>query len=256
MTLSIYDSEQYLFEIAQSFIRSRVIFTSLELQLFDLLLTYNDGLTCARIAEQLNLHYVQNESRCLLDVLDCLKSMKFLECGRETSAYKLTKFTRNLLLSNRDLLARIDQQLYDKMPHFNEVVVNDSLKDSIQLIMLLRIKQLVDVTSYSKISIDSIDNNADVIIIWRQEGQLKEKVKQAYNVLPSDRKSLLILIVPNEDDDEVTLTLNIFLNMTTNDREQENPKELYSKKFLMQIGFRSIERVESTDGLQLLLAYK
>ncbi|CAF3167431.1 unnamed protein product, partial [Rotaria sp. Silwood2] len=101
-----------------------------------------------------------------------------------------------------------------------------------------------------------IDKDADVIIIWRQDGLLKEKINQAYDILPINRKSLLILIVPNDEHDEVTLTLNLFMNMISITKEQENPKDLYSKKFLKQIGFRSIERKQSTDDLQLLLAYK
>ncbi|CAF0991664.1 unnamed protein product [Adineta steineri] len=256
MTISIYDSEQYLFEIAQSFIRSRVIFTSIELKIFDLLLSYNDGLTCLQISEQLTLHYIENESRCLQDILDCLTSMKFLERDNEKLIYKLTKFTRNILLPHRRILSNIDQEFYNKMPQFNDIVLNSSLKDSINLIMVLRIKQLVDLSLYTNISIDSIDKNVDVIIIWRQDGLLKEKIKQAYDILPLNKKSLLILIIPNDEYDEVTLTLNLFLNMTTPNKEQENSKEFYSKKFLKQIGFRSTERMQSTDGLQLLLAYK
>jgi hypothetical protein len=142
------------------------------------------------------------------------------------------------------------------MPQFNEIVLNNYSKDSINLLMVLRIKQLVDLTNYSNISIDSIDENVDVMIIWRQDGLLKEKIKQVYEILPSNKKGLLILIIPNDEQDEVTLALNLFLNMITTNKEQENSKDLYSKKFLKQIGFRSIERIQSTDGLQLLLAYK
>jgi hypothetical protein len=256
LSFSIYDSEQYLFEIAQNFIRSRVIFTSIELNIFDLLLSYNDGLTCSQIGQRLNLHYIENESRCLQDVLDCLTSMKFLELEDEKLSYKLTKLTRNYLLPNRKILANIDQEFYKRMPQFNEIVLNNYSKDSINLLMLLRIKQLVDLTNYSNISIDSIDENVDVMIIWRQDGLLKEKIKQIYDILPSNKKGLLILIIPNDEQDEVTLALNLFLNMITTNKEQENSKDLYSKKFLKQIGFRSIERIQSTDGLQLLLAYK
>jgi hypothetical protein len=252
LSFSIYDSEQYLFEIAQNFIRSRVIFTSIELNIFDLLLSYNDGLTCSQIGQRLNLHYIENESRCLQDVLDCLTSMKFLELEDEKLSYKLTKLTRNYLLPNRKILANIDQEFYKRMPQFNEIVLNNYSKDSINLLMLLRI----DLTNYSNISIDSIDENVDVMIIWRQDGLLKEKIKQIYDILPSNKKGLLILIIPNDEQDEVTLALNLFLNMITTNKEQENSKDLYSKKFLKQIGFRSIERIQSTDGLQLLLAYK
>jgi hypothetical protein len=256
LSFSIYDSEQYLFEIAQNFIRSRVIFTSIELNIFDLLLSYNDGLTCSQIGQRLNLHYIENESRCLQDILDCLTSMKFLEREDETLSYKLTKLTRNYLLPNQKILANIDQEFYKRMPQFNEIVLNNYSKDSINLLMVLRIKQLVDLTNYSNISIDSIDENVDVMIIWRQDGLLKEKIKQVYEILPSNKKGLLILIIPNDEQDEVTLALNLFLNMITTNKEQENSKDLYSKKFLKQIGFRSIERIQSTDGLQLLLAYK
>jgi hypothetical protein len=125
LSFSIYDSEQYLFEIAQNFIRSRVIFTSIELNIFDLLLSYNDGLTCSQIGQRLNLHYIENESRCLQDILDCLTSMKFLEREDETLSYKLTKLTRNYLLPNRKILANIDQEFYKRMPQFNEIVLNN-----------------------------------------------------------------------------------------------------------------------------------
>jgi len=255
-SLSIYDSEQYLFEIAQSFIRSRIIFTSIEIKIFDLLLSYNDGLKCSEIAKYLNLHFIENESRCLQDVLDGLTSMNFLERDDEKLSYKLTKLTRNFLLPNRTILLNIDQEFYKQMPQFHEIILNNSSKNSINQIMLLRIKQLVDLTNYSNISIDSFNENTDVIIIWRQDGLLKEKIKQAYDILPLNKKSLLILILPNDEHDEVTLTLNLFMNMTTTNKEQENSKDFYSKKFLKQIGFRSIERIQSTDDLQLLLAYK
>ncbi|CAF0827918.1 unnamed protein product [Rotaria sordida] len=255
-SLSIYDSEQYLFEIAQNFMRTRIIFTSIELKIFDLLLSYNDGLLCCDIAKHLNLHYIENESRCLQDILDCLTSMNFLERNNENFSYKLTKFTRNFLLPNRKILLNIDQEFYLNMPQFDNILLNNSSKDSIHQLMLLRIKQLIDLTNYSNISIDSIDKDADVIIIWRQDGLLKERIKQVYDILPINGKGLLILIVPNDEYDEVTLALNLYMNMITTIKEQENPKDLYSKKFLKQIGFRSIERKQSTDGLQLLLAYK
>ncbi|CAF4114737.1 unnamed protein product [Rotaria sp. Silwood2] len=255
-SLSIYDSEQYLFEIAQSYMRSRIIFTSLELKIFDLLLSYNDGLLCSDIAKHLKLHYIENESRCLQDILDCLTSMNFLERNNENFSYKLTKFTRNFIFSNQKILCNIDQEFYKNMPQLDNSLLNNSSKDSINQLMLLRIKQLVDLTNYSNISIDSIDKDADVIIIWRKNCLLKEKINQAYDILPINRKSLLILIVPNDEHDEVTLTLNLFMNMISITKEQENPKDLYSKKFLKQIGFRSIERKQSTDDLQLLLAYK
>jgi len=256
-SLSIYDSEQYLFEIAQNFIRSRIIFTSIELKIFDLLLSYNGGLICSEIAEHLNLHFIENESRCLQDVLDCLTSMNFLERDDEKLSYTLTKFTRNYLLPNRTILSNIDQEFYKEMPQFHDINLNNSSsKNFINQIMLLRIKQFVDLTNYSNISIDSFDENTDVIIIWRQDGLLKDKIKQAYDILPSNKKGLLILIIPNDEYDEVTLALNLFINMTTTNKEQENSKDFYSKKFLKQIGFRSIERIQSTDDLQLLLAYK
>jgi hypothetical protein len=253
---SIYDSEQYLFEIAQNFIRSRVIFTSIELQIFDLLLSYDDGLRCSDIAKYLKFYYVENESRCLQDVLNLLTSMNFLEREEKNFCYKLTKFTRNFLLPNRKILLNIDQDFYKKMSKFDEIILPNSSKDSINQIMLLRIKQLVDLTNYSNISIDVIDENSDVIIIWRQDHLLKDKIKQIYDVLPLNKKGLLILIIPNDEHDEVTLALNLFMNMTTKNKEQEYSKDLYSKKFLKQIGFRSIERIQSTDDLQLLLAYK
>jgi hypothetical protein len=256
-SLSIYDSEQYLFEIAQSFIRSRIIFTSIELKIFDLLLSYNDGLICSQIAEHLNLHFIENESRCLQDVLDCLTSMNFLERDDEKLSYKLTKFTRNYLLPNRTILSNIDGEFYKEMPRFHDIILNNSSsKNTFNQIMLLRIKQFIDLTNYSNISIDSFDENTDVIILWRQDSLLKEKIKQAYDILPSNKKGLLILIIPNDEYDEVTLAFNLFMNMTTTNKEQENSKDIYSKKFLKQIGFRSIERIQSTDDLQLLLAYK
>lgn len=256
-SLSIYDSEQYIFEIAQNFIRSRTIFTSIELKIFDLLLLYNDGLICSDIAKHLNLHYIENESRCLQDVLDCLTSMNFLERHSDKHTYKLTKFTRNFLLPNRDILTNIDQEFYKKMPDLHEYISNNSLiKNSLNQIMLLRIKQLVNLTNYSNISIDTFDENTDVIIFWRPDGLIKDKIKQAYDILPINKKGLLILIQSNNEYDEVTLALNIFLNMSIKTEEDENFKDFYSKKYLKQIGFRTIEKIQSTDDLQLLLAFK
>ncbi|CAF2943940.1 unnamed protein product [Rotaria sp. Silwood2] len=168
-SLSIYDSEQYLFEIAQSYMRSRIIFTSLELKIFDLLLSYNDGLLCSDIAKHLKLHYIENESRCLQDILDCLTSMNFLERNNENFSYKLTKFTRNFIFSNQKILCNIDQEFYKNMPQLDNSLLNNSSKDSINQLMLLRIKQLVDLTNYSIISIHSIDKHANVIIIWTQD---------------------------------------------------------------------------------------
>ena len=256
-SFSIYDSEQYLFEIAQNFIRSRIIFTSIELKIFDLLLSHRSGLLCSEIAKYLNLYYIENKSRCLQDVLDCLTSMNFLEYNNEKMTYKLTKLTQYLLLPNRKILSNVDREFYKNMSHFNEILLDNSSKDLIYQIMLLRIKQLVDLTNYSNISIDTIDKTADVIIIWRQDGLLKEKIKQIYDALPCNEKGLLILIVPNDEYDEVTLALSLFINMTTTIEEQENCQDLYSKKFLKQIGFRTIERKQSKDdNLQLLLAFK
>lgn len=256
MNSSIYDSEQYLFEIAQNFIRSRIIFTSLELKIFDLLLISTDGLKCCEIAKNLNLYLIENESRCLQDTLDCLTAMNFLERENENFKYKLTKFTRNYLLPNRKLLSNIDQDFYKDMPQFHEIILNNNTsKNSIYQLMLLRIKQFVDLTNYSNISIDSFDENTDAIILWRQDGLIKDKIKQAYDILPLNKKGLLVLILPNESD-EVTLALNLFLNMTIKTKEQENSKEFYTKKFLKQIGFRSVEKIQSTDDLQLLLAHK
>lgn len=253
---SIYHSEQYLFEIAQSFIRSRVIFTSLELKIFDLLFLHRDGLKCSEIAQHLNLHFRENQSRCLEDALDSLASMNLLERDQQAFSYKLTKLTRSSLLPNRAILAKIEDEFYKKMPHLHEVLLDQSSKTSINQIMLLRIQQFVDLTNYSNISIDSFDENTNVIILWRQDGRLKEKIQQAYEILPSAKKGLLILILPNEEEDEVTLALNLLNNMTSAEKEQENVKDFYSKKFLKQIGFRSIERIQTADDLQLLLASK
>ncbi|CAF3227004.1 unnamed protein product [Rotaria socialis] len=251
--LSIYDSEQYLFEIAQNFIRSRVVFTASDLKIFDLLLSCNDGLSCSDIAKNLNLHYVENQSRCLQDVLDCLTSMNLLERCNGNLCYKLTNFARNFLLPNREVLLNIDENFYKIMPKFDSMFLKNSSKESIHAIMLLRIKQLVDLTNYSNISFDTINKNSDMIVLWRQDGLLKDKIKQAYHALPTHGKGVLILIFP---DDEVTLAFNLFNNMMTKVEEQENPKELYSKKFLRQIGFRSVEKKQSENDLQILIAYK
>ncbi|CAF5206099.1 unnamed protein product, partial [Rotaria magnacalcarata] len=244
---------QYLFEIAQNFIRSRVVFTALELKIFDLLLSCNDGLSCSDIAKNLNLHYVENQSRCLQDVLDCLTSMNLLERCNEILCYKLTNFTRNFLLPNREILLNIDENFYKIMPKFDSIFLKNPPKESIHAVMLLRIKQLVDLTNYSNISFDTINKNSDMIVLWRQDGLLKDKIKQAYHALPIHGRGLLILIFP---DDEVTLALNLFNNMMTKVEEQENPKELYSKKFLRQIGFRSVEKKQFENDLQILIAYK
>lgn len=250
---SIYDSEQYLFEIAQNFMRSRVTFTAVELKIFDLLLSRKDGLLCSDIAKHLHLHYIENESRCLQDVLDCLTSMNFLERTNQNLRYKLTDFTKNFLLPNREILTNIDNEFYKNMPQFDTILLEDSSKDSIEQLMLLRIKQLVDLSNYSNILFDKIEENADVIILWRQDGVLKEKIKQAYDALSTDRKGLLILILPG---DEVTLALSLFNNMTTTIKELENPKEFYSKKFLPQFGFLSVEEKRSEDDFKILIASK
>lgn len=255
-SFSIYDCEQHLFELAQNFMRSRIIFASIELNIFDLLLSYNDGLSCSEIAKQLDLHYIENESRCLQDVLDSLTSMNFLERNDEKITYKLTEFTHDYLLPNRKVLSNIDQEFYQNMPRFDTILLDSSSNDSINHIMLLRIKQLVDLTNYSKISIDSIDKNADVIIIWRQDGLLKQKLEQVYDALPSNGNGLFILIIPNDEHDEVTIALNLLMNMTTTIKQQEIPKSLYSIKYLKQLGFQCFETKKSADSLELILAYK
>lgn len=255
-SLSIYDSEQYIFEIAQSFIRGRIVFTSLELNIFDLLISHPNGLRCSQIAQELNLHWLDNQSRCLEDVLDCLTAMNFLERIEKTSSYQLTKLTRHSLLPHRTLLTQLDKQFYQAMPHCHELLLDSSARTSINQLMLLRIQQYVDLTPYSNISIDSFDENTNAIILWRQDGHLKEKIQQAFEILPCQKKGLLILIIPQDDQDEMTLALNLLSNMTNANREQENVKDFYSKKYLKQIGFRSIERVQTFDDLQLLLAHK
>jgi hypothetical protein len=110
--------------------------------------------------------------------------------------------------------------------------------------------------AYSKISIDSMDDHADAIILWRQDGLLKKKLQQAFDALPANGRGLLVLVVPNDEQDEVTLALNLLANVTAAHREQENFKDFYSKKALKQIGFRTVERLKSSDGLELLLAHK
>ena len=107
--------------------------------------------------------------------------MNLLELKKEHSKYKLTKFTQDYILSNRKILSKIDQEYYKNMPQLNEILVHDSCKESVDQIMLLRIQQLFDLRKYSNISIDSIDQNADVIILWRQDGLLKEKITEFYN---------------------------------------------------------------------------
>ena len=253
---SIYDNEQYLFELAQSFMRSRVTFTCAELKLFALLLTHRSGLTCSKIATHLDLHYVENESRCLQDVLDALAAMQFLERDQATGIYRLSTLTEKFFLPHQALLSQIDRDFYRKMPQLHETTMNHASNESIQTLMLLRIQQLVDLKAYTKISIDQINSHAEAIILWRQDGLLKEKLQQAWTSLPSNKKALLILVVPNDDTDEVTLALNLFQNMTSTEKEKENCRDLYSKKVLKQIGFRSVERLHSADGLELLLAYK
>ena len=255
-SLTIYESEQYLFEIAQSFIRSRMIFTALDLQIFDRLLAEQDGLTCSQIAQELHLHFQENQSRCLEDVLDCLTAMNFLQRDEKTSTYQLTKLTRSTLLPHRILLNHLDKDFYQSTPHFHEILLDSSTKTSINQLLLLRIQQYVDLNNYSNISIDSFDENTNAIILWRQDGHLKEKIDKAYEILPCNKKGLLILIIPSEETDEMTLALNLLSNMTNTNREEENIKDFYSKKYLKQIGFRSIERIQTIDDLQFLLAHK
>lgn len=256
-SLSIYDSEQYIFEIAQNFIRSRILFTSFELKIFELLLSHSNGLTCSELARELNLHWIDNQSRCFEDILDCLTAMNFLERNDKTCSYQLTKLTRNYLLPHRTLLTQFDQQFYQSMPHCHQhLLLDSSTRTSIHQLLLTRIQQYIDLTPYSNISIDSFDENTNAIILWRQDGCLKEKIQQAYEILPSQKKGLLILIIPQDEQDEITLALNLLSNMSQSVREEENVKDFYSKKYLKQIGFRSIERIQTLDDLQLLLAHK
>ena len=253
---SIYDNEQYLFELAQSFMRSRVIFTCMELKLFELLLSHRSGLTCSKIATHLDLHYVENESRCLQDVLDALTTMKFLERDQSTGIYRISTLTEKLLLPHQSILSKVDRDFYQKMPQLHETTFNHDSSQSLQTLMLLRIQELVDLKAYTRISIDQLTSHAEVIILWRQDGLLKEKLQQTWNILPSNKKGLLILVLPNEENDEVTLALNLFQNMTGAEKERDNGRDLYTKRTLKQIGFRTVERLHSPDGLALLLAYK
>ena len=257
MASSIYDNEQYIFEIAQSFIRSRVIFTSMELSIFDLLLSHADrGLSCPDIAKSLNLHYVERESRCLQDVLDSLSAMHLLARDPHQLTYKLTPLAEHVLLPQRELLSAIDRQFYQRLPRLDESIELSTGKDSVYTLMLTRIQQLIDLTTYAKISIDSVDDHADAIVLWRPDGLLTKKLQQVFDALPTNGRGLLVLVVPNDEEDEVSLALNLLVNVTVGHREQENFKDFYSTKALKQLGFRTVERVKSSDGLELLLAYK
>jgi hypothetical protein len=255
-SLPIYDNEQYLFELAQSFMRSRIIFTCTELKVFDLLLTHENGLTCAEIAHALNLHFIENESRCLQDVLDALTSMDFLVRQQNNGIYKLASMTENVFLRHQNLLVTLDREFYSNMPHCHELKINNCSEQSVQTLMLLRIQQLVDLRHYTKISIDKIDHHADVIIIWRQDGLLRDRIQQAFDILPVNKQGLLIVVVPDDQHDEVTLALNLFVNMMHTDHEQANPSDLYSVQTLKTIGFRTVEEIQSKDGLTLLVAHK
>jgi len=253
---SIYESEQYLFEIAQSFIRSRIIFTSIDLQIFDLLLLKSDGLSCSDIGKHLNLHFIENQSRCLEDCLDCLTAMNLLEFNRDKRVYQLTKLARNYLLPNRSLLTNIENEFYSPVSQFYQIKSppNPSLSSSsLQQLILVRIKQYVNLSTYSNVTIDACETTSDAIIFWNEENFFKEKFQQAFDVLPSNGKGLFILVLPTNDNDEISLAMNICLNKNTNN---EHAKDVCSKKFLKQIGFRSVEKVQTTDDLQLLLAFK
>ena len=255
-TCSFYDSEQYLFELAQSFMRSRVIFTSIELKLFDLLSQNPTGLTTLEISRMLKLNYIENQSRCLQDVLDALYSMNFLDRQEDDGRYKLSKFTTDCFNPSEKYLSAVEKEFYPKMSHFYEQMADENLQQTIHELMLLRIQHLVDLSKYQRISIDQIALDAQVIILWRQENKLKQKISRAFDVLKADDQGVLILILPDDQDDEVTLTLNLFLNMASNNSEQIYQPDLFSEDSLKQIGFRTVEHVRSTDGLTLLLAYK
>lgn len=249
---SIYESEQYLFELAQSFIRSRVLFTSIDLQIFDLLLLKPDGLTCADIGNHLNLHFIENQSRCLQDCLDCLTSMNLLEYNQGKHIYQLTKLTRNYLLPNRSLLSNIENEYYLPVAQFYQIKSHSS-SSSLQQLILLRIKQYVNLSTYSNVTIDKCESTSDAIIFWNEDNFFKENIQQAFDVLPSHSKGLLILVLPTNENDEISLAMNVCLNKTS---MNENIKDVCSRKFLKQIGFRSIEKIQSADDLQLLLAFK
>ena len=255
---SIYDNEQYLFELAQSFIRSRVIFTCFHLKLFDLLQSHQQGLTCEEIAEDLHLHYLPNQSRCLVDVLDALTSMKMLERDCQQGIYRLSSLTKQSFLPHQILLAELDEEFYPLMPQFHQRSMEHLSKESIYALMLIRIEELIDLKPYSHRIIDRIEENSDLIILWRQNRTFAGKLQHAFDVLPSNGKGLLIVIL---SDDEVTLTLNLFLNMivdSTTKKDDEEIEEQDWQKILKQIGFETVERMQSTHrgDFALLLAYK
>lgn len=249
-SLSIYDNEQYLFEIAQSFIRSRVIFTCSHLKLFDHLLLHPQGLTCEEIGKELNLHYLSGESRCLPDVLDALASMKFLERNPSNLTYRLSSWSKDVFLPDEELISKLDEEFYLPIAQCDDSTVDPRSKELIYSLMFKRIEELVDLKPYSHRSVDQVEMGADLIILWRQNRSLKEKIQQAFDVLPSHGKGLLILVL---SDDEVTLTLNLFFNLIVDDEVEEEDWP----KIFKEIGFETVERLQSSRGdFSILLAYK
>lgn len=249
-SLSIYDSEQYLFEIAQSFIRSRIVFSCFHLKLFDLLVDHSEGLTCDELSKFLHLNYLPGESRCLIDVLDALTSMKFLERDTSKRIYRLTSLTKEYFLPHQNLLSNLEKEFYPQMTQCHESKVDEHWKESIETLMFIRLEELIDLKPYERRSIDKVDENLDLIVLFRQDETLKTKLHRAFDVLPSHGKGLLILVL---SDDEVTLAMNIFLNMIS---QPEIPDENW-QKILKEIGFETVERLQSTrNDFAIVLAYK
>lgn len=253
--MSIYNSEQYIFELAQSFMRSCIVFTCSDLKIFDVLSENENGLTAEDLSRILKFRYVENESRCLKDVLDALCSMNLIEFSSDNKVYRISKFNRKFFEENSKNLVEVYRNFYLPMAHLNEARLDESLQSIVEKLILRRIEQLIDLSAFKHIVFDRVVSCAESIVFSRPDAVSKEILQQTLQILPSGNKGILILLVPN-DHDEIQLAFRLFFNMTSMQNEQTHHEDVYSEQFLEKIGFRKVKRFQSPDGFTVLTAQK
>ncbi|CAF0746784.1 unnamed protein product [Didymodactylos carnosus] len=183
------------------------MFSAINLKLFQLLFNHKDtGRTVQQIAQDLNLHWIENESRGLLDVLDALCSMSVLK--REHSTYKLALLGERYLLNEDKYLKYfnvIDQQIYSQFSKLDQLLTtgtidqdccsstSSSIKDVLGFFKTERIKNVfaqLDLSKYSTLVDISDVPNKDLI----------ERLAVKY-------KRLKCYIGTNESDEKVDLII-------------------------------------------------
>ena len=176
--------------------------------------------------------------------------MNFLQRDATAKTYRLTSLTTENFLPHETLLSQIEKEFYPLMPQCHENRADERWKEPIEALMFSRLEELIDLKPYPRRTIDRVEENLDLIVFFRHDRTLKEKLRRAFDVLPSTGKGLLILVL---SDDEVTLALNLFLNMILPGEVQDEDWQ----KILTDIGFETVERLQSTRGdLAIVLAYK